>query len=425
MIKKISAIVLALVLCLSVVVLPVSAGFADDYELPAGASYAFKVELDKEFYSAGDTATVSIYFVGDPDIEFGAGAVVIGVNTAIFNATDNTANTIKSSSTSSDAYSSFYKAASSSTWSYLTSTTNTNYKKINQNSTAEENAMYNAYVKLVIARNLNGDHYNAGSNVNGIPGSELSSLDEPIVTFQLKVASDVADGTAVNVGIPSGAYTSAAKQSYFNIYSDAGNSNTTTGLYDGAFDATAGTKVQATIGAATPSVAIAQGKDGIMFNKDASGAYANSIRVRTKAEINAAELQAAVGATANDDVEGYIVEAGFVFAASSVAFNIDTAKAVAEGGSAAGYTKKNVSYIMNDETNSKYVYTCLIEVQDADIASADFNTFAYIALDFDKDGAADMYYYYDAANDISSKTLFNTFNDRAWAQYGWGTATDK
>lgn len=423
MIKKISAIVLALVLCLSVVVLPASAGFADDYALPDGTSYAFKVELDKEYYSAGDTATVSIYFVGDENLQFGAGAVVIGVNTAIFNATDNTAATIKASSTSSDVYNSFYKASTSATWSFLTSTTNTNYKKINSNSTAEENAMYNAYVKLVIARNLNGSHDNAAVNTDGISGAELSSTSEPLVTFQLKVASDVADGTKINVGIPSGAYTSTAKQSYMYYYSDPGNATTTVGLYDTTFDAAA-SKVVAEVGEAYPDLTIAQGKDGIKFDMDANKNYANKISVRTKAEINAAALQAAVGgATANDDVEGYIVEAGFVFAKSSIAFSIDTAIAVAEGGSADGYTKKNVSYIKNDGTN--YVYTCLIEVQDADIASADFNTFAYIALDFDKDGTADKYYYYDAANDISSKTLFNTFNDQAWAKYGWGTATDK
>ncbi len=416
MIKKISAIVLALVLCLSVVVLPASA-------LADGTSYAFRVELDKEFYSAGDTATISIYFEGDEELQFGGGAVVIGVNTAIFNATDNTNATIKASATSSDAYNTFYKDAGSSTWSFLTSTTNTNYKKIYNNNSAEDNAMYNGYVKVALARNLNGSHENAADNKLGIPGAELSSADEPILTFQLKVAADVADGTVVNVGIPSGAYTSAAKQSYIYYYSDPGNATTTVGLYDSTFDASAA-KVEATIGTAYPDLTIAQGKDGIKFDMDADKNYANKISVRTKAEINAAALQAAVGgATANDDVEGYIVEAGFVFAKSSIAFSIDTAKAVAEGGSADGYTKKNVSYIKNDGTN--YVYTCLIEVQDADIASADFNTFAYIALDFDKDGTADKYYYYDAANDISSKTLFNTFNDAAWAKYGWGTATDK
>ena len=417
MIKKISAIALALVLCLSVVVLPVSAGFADDYELPEGASYAFKVELDKEFYSAGDTATVSIYFVGDPDIEFGAGAVVIGVNTAIFNATDNTATTIKNSSTSSDAYSSFYKAASSSTWSYLTATTNTNYKKINQNSTAEENAMYNGYVKLVIARNLNGDHYNAASNVNGIPGSELSSLDEPIVTFQLKVASDVADGTAVNVGIPSGAYTSTAKQSYFNIYSDAGNSNTTTGLYGGAFDATAGTKVQATIGAAYPDFTIGAGKDAIRFEKNEDMSYANKVTVRTMAKLDAATLQDAVSATDNDAIEAYISEVGFVFAPSTTAFNAETAKTVAEGATVAGYTKKNVSYIQNGGTT--YNFTCLIEVQDADVASANFNTYAFIALDFDQDGTADKYYFSAEVDAISSKALYDANKQAAWEKYGW------
>ena len=141
------------------------------------------------------------------------------------------------------------------------------------------------------------------------------------------------------------------------------------------------------------------------------------------AKIDAATLQAAVGATANDDVETYIKEAGFVFAPNSVSFDVDTAKSVAEGATVSGYTKKNVSYIQND--GSHYNYTCLIEVQDADVASASFNTYAFIALDFDKDGTADKYYYYYVTNAISAQTLYNTHNNDAWAKYGWGTATDK
>lgn len=415
MVKKISAIVLALVLCLSVVVLPVSAGFADDFALADGTSYAFKVELDKEYYKGGDTATVKIYFVGDESLEFGAGAIVIGVNTSVFSASDNTAASIKASSTSSEIYDSYYKASTSATWSYLTSTTNTNYKKINQNSTPEENAMYNGYVKLVIARNMNGSHYNAAELYNGVPGSELSSTSEPLVTFQLKVAAGVPDGTKINVGIPSGAYTSTAKQSYMNCFGDG----TTIGLYDDTFDAS-GAKTVAEVGAGTPSLTIAEGKDAIRFDKKADKTYANKVSIRTMAKIKAADLQAAVGATANDAVEDKIVAVGFVFAPSTVTFSAADAQKAAKGETVSGYTNKPVSYIQNDGTN--YNYTCLIEVQDADVATADFNTYAYIALDI---GGTTVWYFYDAANAISSKTLYNAKNDAAWAQYGWGTPTDK
>ena len=232
----------------------------------------------------------------------------------------------------------------------------------------------------------------------------------------------LADGTPVNIGMTSGAWSSG--QAYIGLITEPGVDGTVAKPTPAQYDST-GFVIETQIGAPAPSLTIAEGKDAIRFEKNADKSYANKVSIRTMAKIDAATLQAAVGETGNDAVEEKIVAVGFVFAKSSVAFNAADAQTVAKGGSVSGYTKKAVSYIQNDGTN--YNYTCLIEVQDADVATADFNTYAYIALDLNGNGQADAdeYYFYNAANAISSKTLYNAKNDAAWAQYGWGTPTDK
>ena len=403
MVKKISAIILALVLCLSVVVVPASANFADDYELPADARVAFRVELDKTHYSAGDIATVSVYVRANEDYEFGPGAITIGVNTAVFNATDNTNKTIKASATSNEVYNSFYKEAGSSTWSFLTSSTNTNVKKIVGANTAEENSLYNAYVKVVVARNMNGDHYNAAELNNGLPGAEINSCEEPFVTFQLKVASDVADGTAVNVAITSGTIASSAKQSYFDIFNDPGNSSTKTSTNATTTDMTAGLVADAVIGAASIVNPLRDGQ--IRFHKNGT-AYAGSFDVRALAVISGDDFDATFTDIAT--AKTMISEIGFVFAkgANVTAPSMDAVKALVENGTAAaGYTKKTVNYISTSVDEGNYVFSCIA----TDIPDAEKNNslvaVGYIAYTVDGET---VYAYYPAAQTISFAGLFNT-----------------
>ena len=74
MVKKISALVLALVLCLSVVVVPASAGveLGDD-------TFAIALEWDKSSYQAGETAYLSVYADGADDMSFYTGTITFGV----------------------------------------------------------------------------------------------------------------------------------------------------------------------------------------------------------------------------------------------------------------------------------------------------------------------------------------------------------
>ena len=78
MIKKISAIMLALLICLSVMILPTSAAV----EL-GDAQIAIALEWDKPYYNPGDTATLSIYVDAADDLSLYTGAITVGFNSSV------------------------------------------------------------------------------------------------------------------------------------------------------------------------------------------------------------------------------------------------------------------------------------------------------------------------------------------------------
>lgn len=415
MIKKISAIVLALVLCLSVVVMPASA-----YSLGASSEVAYVIELDKDKYEAGESVTVNLYLYGKSGLEFGTGAIVIGMNSALFDMAENVIDDVKGGSTCSDLMASYYKSSESLSWAWQTNATV--LTNISNGNTADENAMFDQYIKFTLARNTAGTHDNAGSNKNGLPTDEINADSEAgvaFVSFSLKLKDEIEDGTEINFGIPTGSM--PKNYTYMNYYKTPGTATTVVKTTAATSEIVNSTSAQ--IGAAFefPVFTIADGSNAIRFEKNADKSYANKVSVRTMAKIPAADLQAATGATSNDDIEAKIVKVGFVYAPTTTTFNAADAQTVARGGSVAGYKYAEVSYIQNAGTT--YNFSCLVEVQDADIAAADFNVYAFIELDF---GANGTQYYFSAAKDaISSKALYNAHNDAAWAKYGWGTATDK
>lgn len=295
MIKKISAIILALVLCLSVVVVPASA-------LESGKEVGYRIELDKEYYSAGDTVTVKLYLDADETKEYGTGAVVFGMSSAVFSTTDNAVATVKASSTGNAAFESFYKLTTASTWSWQTNTTILN--NIKTNNTDNENALFDQYLKIVIARNTSGSHDNAGLNTNGLPGADINAETDPFITFQLKVRDDVADGTVINVGVPTGPM--AKNYTYMNYYSDPGNSNKVTKTTTATSEVTFSTTSQ--IGEAVTELSVVPMKQQIKNNADGSFNY------RIIAELdNMWEVFADTADVLGEDDGLYISEAGFIY----------------------------------------------------------------------------------------------------------------
>lgn len=340
MIKKISAIVLALVLCLSVVVMPASA-------LEDGQGALFSVELDKEYYSAGDTVTVKVFVEVADGKEWEASNIVIGMSSEVFNMDENAIDDIKASAVVNAAVESFYKAPTDTSWAWQTNATI--LKNINDNNTTEEQAVYDQYVKLLFGKNANGSHENCQSTKNGLPSDELNAETDPYVTFELKVREDVADGTVINVGVPTGSI--AKNYTYYKAFSNPGNATTKANVVS----ATAG-YTTATVGEATPELTIVKDKTQINFDPDQNGYYEGTFAIRQFVEFDNLLDVFGTLAEAKDGADGTgLTEVGFVYATTD-SYNKTDALAVIDAGASSGaYTLDNDAYISTTSKANSFV----------------------------------------------------------------------
>ena len=244
MIKKISAIVLALVLCLSVVVVPVSAVELGD------AKQAFEVKFDKEYYSAGDTAVVSVYVKAAEGYEIGASYLTIGLNSAVFPQGENSTTDIKASLVTNGVGSTHFKDPA--TFSTVQWATSGQVSGMTSSNTADENALYDQYIRI----SLNKNTEDGTGTKNGFPAAELNNDEDPIIQFELDVATGLADGTAINAAVTTGSISKGL--SYIGYYSAPGSSTQTKKFTVADSTTVAAT---ATIGAATPTYTVTY-KDG-------------------------------------------------------------------------------------------------------------------------------------------------------------------
>lgn len=375
MIKKISAVVLALVLCLSVIVIPASAA---NVEL-GGSKMAFALEWDKTSYSAGDTAYLSVYMNAAEDLPLFTGSFLIGLNSSVFTQADNPIADVKANATTSELFASYWKTAETNL-SWLAASV---VSRVQAQNTADENALFDQYLKFTAAKNASGSHANAGNNKDGFYGSEFNT-SEPIMVIALKVSADVADGTAVNAAMTSGSITCSPAQVAWKYYSNPGNATTSANIAAADFNV-ANTLTSAKIGAAS---IINDGGSQIRFrgigaNGTAADYTGEGFDVRTVATISEADFAAKF----TDDATAIasIAEIGFIYAAKSnvAAFDVETAKnaakTLADKEALDGYVKKTVSHIQHVE-GQPYKFTCLIDnIADADQTDA-VSALAYIEL---------------------------------------------
>ena len=139
---------------------------------------------------------------------------------------------------------------------------------------------------------------------------------------------------------------------------------------------------------------------GIGADKDTSE-YAHKFDVRTVAKITEKDFLDTF--TSEENAKEKISDIGFVYAVMSKVkdFNIDTAKAVAEGGDAFGYVKKSVTYMQHKGDGEDYIFTCIVsDIDDNDTNKQDgINCLAYVCFD-------GKYYYFATAATVSFNELY-------------------
>lgn len=132
--------------------------------------------------------------------------------------------------------------------------------------------------------------------------------------------------------------------------------------------------------------------------------YAHEFDIRTVAKITEKDFLDTF--TSEENAKEKISDCGFVYAAMSKVkdFDIDTAKAVAEGGEAANYVKKSVSYMQHAGNGEDYIFTCLIsDIDDNDANKQDgINCLAFVCFD-------SKYYYFATTATVSFNKLYTTY----------------
>lgn len=408
MIKKISAIVLALVLCLSVVVMPASA-----LELASGMNVAFELKWDKEYYNPGDTATLSVYMKATDDLELATGSIIIGLNSAQITQADNPVADLKANAVGSDLWNSYWKDPASSQISWLASAIVTRVETANSDA---EKGIYDQYMKIVIARNTSGSHANAGSNKNGLPGADINALEEPIITFSYVVSADAAEGTKLNAGITSGSLTCSPAQTAFKYYSNPGNATTAPSVAASTIDVTSAA-AESTIG--EPSVDLILGsanREQIKFDKDlTTGEYAGTFAYRTFVElVNLEEVFGDAASADNTDAgmadNTYITEAGYVVTAGTL--DEAGAKAYVEGTGSlpSAHVADDSAYISTSYISGKYVMALTItNIPDAD-KTASLGGLAYVK--YMQNGTEKVAYFTITSQTFSG--LYDTYKGQAF-----------
>ena len=397
MIKKISAIAIALILCLSVIVVPASAA---KVEVSGDHQLAFALEWDKASYSAGETAKLSVYMTAADDKALATGSFVIGLNSAVISQDDNPIETVKSNAEENETFRSYWKSPTTNL-SWLNKSVAPRVDSVN---TPEEQSLYNHYLKFTAAKDINGTHANAGNNKDGFYGSEFNP-DEPIMTISFVIKSDVPDGTPLNAAITTGSLKSNPVQTTWKYYTNPGNATTAKNVTADEIDISKATAT-ATVGEVKDSSPVQYSKAQIRFHGvKADGDFANyqkQFDVRTVAKISEADFNATFTdkATAKEKITDF----GFVYATTSnvPSFDVATAKQVAEGGSADNYVKKSVTYMQHASSGADYIFTCLIsDIPDADKTDG-VSCLGYVCFD-------GTYYYFDAAAKADFNTLYTTY----------------
>lgn len=143
----------------------------------------------------------------------------------------------------------------------------------------------------------------------------------------------------------------------------------------------------------------------IRYQKDENGKYAGKFDYRFLAEISNDDFNAIFGSEEN--ALNMIVDMGYVFAAEKNVAELDINKAknlIENDTPEEHYVKKNLNYLQRRDTG--YVFSCIItDIENKEDA---VHVLAYMAVDTNSDGVADMYLYFP---DVQTTCFQQKFDD--------------
>ena len=383
--KRVLALVVAIVMLASVFSVAAS---ALTYT-PTLTSGTYKISLvpDKYVVNPGDTVTVSVY-VDDSGLtsDFGAWNSAI-----LYNDTQ-----LSPSSTDGPTFRQFMNDAT--TWLRQTSTVNFNMATtpITRFLTSEEQAYYNHAIFMTGA-------VDTSLGVGAIEGQgwDPSSPDLPMLQFQMVVSNDVQPGDEIWFGFHDAYY--QANVTFLQNCPAVRIPNTELNLSDGM--------VMLTVASDEPAgPVVAKSRSQVKMTATSDTTVADAFTFRVISTITDADWDTYFANTAAGGDTSAIQRLGFVAYKGTDGFDMETAKAVAQGSATEGYEVAWTDYVQKADDSSDAYFGARLEITSAE-TRADV-TYVGVVEYLNADGTT-AYAFYDAAE----QALLNTNYDTIVADY--------
>lgn len=171
------------------------------------------------------------------------------------------------------------------------------------------------------------------------------------------------------------------------------------------------TNAKVTVGEAGPVVA--KSKAEVKMTPNSPTTVEDAFQFRVTSVITDADWDTYFANTAAGG-NNAITKLGFVAYKGTAGFDLETAKSVAKGGSAAGYEAAETTYVQKADDSSDAYFGAIIQITSAETRS-DATYIAYVEYT-DADGAT-QYAFYDAAQTALLDTNYQTIVDSYLAAY--------
>ncbi len=370
--------VLCIVLALMMLIVPMSIGAS---AAPAeGKEVALKLSTDTPTVAPGDTLTLKLTWdVDDWNRLWGLPCYILMYDDAVFGpAADFKTNKTSLRMPMGDFGQ--YVIPANGAQNTLTAA---NYNAIAKKMTEEEKATFPGGVMMTFQVNNDGGYLTGG-------GINYTDADTVQCEFYLQVAADATPGT-YKVGLPHAAYD--ANKAYISCC-DTGASKRVAAT---AIDTTAA-MLDITVAAESAAPVLSKKAAEYKMTLTSATTVADPFEFRVTSAISSEDWDTYFANTgAEDATANYITELGFVAYKGTTGFDMETAKAVANGTPAEGYDVATTDYVRHEaggeatfgarinitsaETRSDATYVAFVKYVDASgVNQVAFYADSYVAL---------------------------------------------
>ena len=383
--KKILSVCMAVVMLLTVLA-SVASALTYNPTLTSG-EIKFSVQADETTVNPGDTVAISLYLDPGSFSDFGPPQFVISYN----------GDQLSPIATTNTTFREYQNEMGSRVSNTATVNFNLPTTGAHRNMTAEERAYYTNAIML-------SGQFISGVYPNVAGGGWTPNPENPQMTFYMTVADDVQPGEEIWVGLHDSSFT--GNMAYV---SQAGAGRIATSNYD-----LTNSMVKLTVASAEEGPVVAKSRSQVKMTATSETTVADAFTFRVISTITDADWDAYFANTAAGGDTSAIQRLGFVAYKGTEGFDMETAKAVAQGTPTEGYDVAWTDYVQKADDSSDAYFGARLEITSAETRSD--VTYVGVVEYLNADGTT-AYAFYDAAGQALLNTNYDTIVEDYLAMY--------